>query len=407
LAKCPNTDLTGGFPASPIAKTLKSYERRESLLLIVRKNMSQESQPDDLALLEEMVASHPDDVEHVCALADAYADRGSWADAIKAYEAATVLDATNADLHNSLGTIYEEVGDPEKAERAYRQAIVLRPNDSTAYYNLGLLYEEQQRIPEAIHVLEKCLQYSIDSEERSEVREKLVSMFPERKDVVQMYKRIRSWAIYLLIVGGFSIFSGSTLDPVWGVLLMVVAVLSWRIRIPAMFSLYSVTVAWAAVMNCIAVLTGADVRWLFSAIIQVSLVVLMLVSFRKYRRLPLQEMFEAGTWPAELAPPRQESSITGQFAIAGAILALIALILLPSVFMGGIVLPMMIPISQPPELVVWLLTGAVDIAVLALGLSCSAILSKNDRKGWAVGGISMSALVLIGWLVILIVPNLG
>jgi len=31
LAKCPNTDLTGGFPASPIAKTLKSYERRESL----------------------------------------------------------------------------------------------------------------------------------------------------------------------------------------------------------------------------------------------------------------------------------------------------------------------------------------------------------------------------------------
>ncbi len=361
---------------------------------------------DGLAILEERVASDPQSISDVHALADAYADRGQWDDAIKAYRAAIALDAANADLHNSLGTVYEEVGDLEEAERAYQQAIVLKPNDSMAYYNLGLLYEEQQRVPEAIQALEKCLRYSRDADERSEVRKKLASMLPERKDVVQMYKSIRSWATTSLVLGGLSVFAGGTLDPVWGVVMIIVAILSWRIKIPAMFVLYSVFVAWAAIMNGLSVLVGGGVQWLLLAAMQVYWVISILKQFTRYNQLPLQELYQAGTWPVDLAPPQQESIITGRFSIAGVILAVIALILLPTVFVGGVVLAMITSASQPPQLMEWLLGGAVDIAVLALGLSCAAVLSKNNRRGWAIGGIAVSALVLIGWLVFPLVPNL-
>ena len=292
---------------------------------------------DGLAILEERVASDPQSISDVHALADAYADRGQWDDAIKAYRAAIALDAANADLHNSLGTVYEEVGDLEEAERAYQQAIVLKPNDSMAYYNLGLLYEEQQRVPEAIQALEKCLRYSRDADERSEVRKKLASMLPERKDVVQMYKSIRSWATTSLVLGGLSVFAGGTLDPVWGVVMIIVAILSWRIKIPAMFVLYSVFVAWAAIMNGLSVLVGGGVQWLLLAAMQVYWVISILKQFTRYNQLPLQELYQAGTWPVDLAPPQQESIITGRFSIAGVILAVIALILLPTVFVGGVV----------------------------------------------------------------------
>jgi tetratricopeptide (TPR) repeat protein len=368
------------------------------------REKSQESQSDTdaLAILGKRAASYPKSIEDVHALADAYADRGRWRDAIKAYEAAIALDATNADLHNSLGTVYEEVGDLEEAERAYQQAIVLSPDDPMAYYNLGLLYEEQQRTSEAIQVLEKCVQYSTDPEDRSEVQKKLSSLLPERKEVVQMYNSIRSWALTSLVLGGLSLFAGGTLDPVWGIVLIVSAILSWRIKIPAMFVLYSVLMAYAAVMNGLSVFAGGSVSWLILALLQAYWAVSILRQFRKYSRLPLLTLYETGTWPANLAPPQPESIITGRFAIAGVILAVTELILLPCVFVGSVALLVITPMSELPWLREWLLNGALDIAVLALGLSCAAALSKNNRKGWAIGGV-VGALLAVGVVVVLFV----
>ncbi len=61
--------------------------------------------------------------------------------------------------------------------------------------------------------------------------------------------------------------------------------------------------------------------------------------------------------------------------------------------------------SAPESLLTWLLLGSVDIAVLALGLCGAALLSKTERKVWAIGGVVISALVLIGWLLFLILMN--
>lgn len=227
-------------------------------------------------------------------------------------------------------------------------------------------------------------------------------------DVLQMYKSIRSWAVTSLVLGALSIFAGGTLDPVWGIVMIVIAVLSWRIKIPAMFVLYSVFMAWAALTNGLSVLTGEGGSWVILALVQIYWVVSIIRQFKRYSHLSLQELYETGAWPADLDPPQQEAVITGRFAIAGVALAVISLILLPSVFVGGIVLAMIIPMSELLERIFgWFLGGAVDIAVLALGLSCAAVVSRNNKKGWAVGGVIVSTLILVGWLIFVIAASLG
>jgi tetratricopeptide (TPR) repeat protein len=128
---------------------------------------------DDLVSLEEYVASHPDDAGRMYELADVYANHARWEEAIKTYRAALDLEPLNADLHNCLGVAYEEAGQVEGAEQSYQQAIQIKPQDAMFHYNLGTLYEAQQRTAEAVQAFRKCLRYSDNPSERSEVKARL------------------------------------------------------------------------------------------------------------------------------------------------------------------------------------------------------------------------------------------
>ncbi len=139
----------------------------------VWKQGAKEERLDDLVALEEQATSHPNDVEYIYDLADVYARRERWDDAIQAYKTAIALDPLSADLHNCLGVACEQAGQAEQAEQAYRQAIQLEPKDAMFYYNLGTLCEAQQRTAGAIQAFKECLQYSNDPDERSEVKERL------------------------------------------------------------------------------------------------------------------------------------------------------------------------------------------------------------------------------------------
>ncbi len=383
--------------------------------------MNQQNQPNSLTVLEERVAAHPGSLDDVLTLAAAYIDRGRWDQAVEAYQAAITLDTTNADLYNSLGTAWEGAGNLKRAEEAYHQAVALEPEGAAAWYNLGSLYEAQRRIPEATQAFKKCLGYSAP-DEYPEIEDKLSAMLSAdhgqdnvppvvvRRDPIQglvrrMYEHIRSWAITSLMWGGLSIFASGTLDLVWGIVMFVIAILSWKIRIPAMFVLYSAFMAWAAVMNGLSALTGGNMLWLGMAALQIYWTISIMKQFKIYRQLPLQELFEAGNWPANLEPPQQESAITGKFAVVGAIVGALALVLLPVTFAGSIILAM-VGIELNSQLVYQLLSGIVDLAVLALGLAGAALLSRTERKIWAIGGVVCSVLVLIGWLLFLIVMNL-
>jgi cytochrome c-type biogenesis protein CcmH/NrfG len=65
--------------------------------------MSQKNSMDELATLEEKVASQPGSFEDSYALATAYADQGRWLEAIETYKTAISLDPTNAEPYNDLG----------------------------------------------------------------------------------------------------------------------------------------------------------------------------------------------------------------------------------------------------------------------------------------------------------------
>jgi len=168
----------------------------------------QHSHPlDDLEILKSKVISRPDDVEAICELADAYADQNRWSEAIGQYQIAIRLDAVNSDLHNDLGIAYEEVGRLEDAESAYRQAIALNPKNSMPHYNLGTLYEKQQRISKAVQAYRDCLQHSTDSNERSEVRKKIVGLTSETSTgQSRLAYRLAAGVMFLTI--GISVMSG-------------------------------------------------------------------------------------------------------------------------------------------------------------------------------------------------------
>ena len=221
-------------------------------------------------------------------------------------------------------------------------------------------------------------------------------------NVLQMHKDLRSWAITSLVLGVLSIFASGTFDPVWGIMMIVIAILAWRIRLPAMLALYAVVMGWAALTNGLSVLYGGDIVWLGATLLQVYWVYSILRRWKQYSRVPLEDVYASGAWPTSMSPPQQESVITGQFAVAGFILALFALILLPSTFVVVVLYGAITQSATTPPLLLWLLSGAVDIGVMALGLSLAGRLSRNERRGWGTAGIVVSAVVLVGWLLLVL-----
>lgn len=216
--------------------------------------------------------------------------------------------------------------------------------------------------------------------------------------VIEMYKNYRSWAIFSLLLGGASLIASETLDPGWGVVLIVIAVLSWKTRIPGMFAVYAVIMAWAAFCNLVSSLPGGEWWWLTLASLQIYWTVAIVKQFRKYRCLPLQKLHRSGNWPADLAAPQDETLILSRFAIVGAILAGANFVLLPGVCIGTVVFEITAQVTETPPITIALMSGLMDLTVLALGLSCAALLAKTDKKGLAISGVAMSGLQLITWI---------
>jgi len=131
---------------------------------------------DDVEKLERRYAASPDNLEVIVALANAYANQGRWAEAVKAYKAAIAIDPQNGDLYNRMGVVYVALDEPTSAEEYYLKAIENAPEESKPYFNLGELYQKQRRWSNAKYLFEKCLQLSNDPDERAEVRLKIVSM---------------------------------------------------------------------------------------------------------------------------------------------------------------------------------------------------------------------------------------
>jgi tetratricopeptide (TPR) repeat protein len=94
-------------------------------------------------------------------LGRAYYSKGLLRDAKRAFERALELDPRDARAENNLGLIFESDGNSEEAARAYRNAIAWQGEDSLSreqpYLNLGNLLLQEEKIEEAIPLLEKAV----------------------------------------------------------------------------------------------------------------------------------------------------------------------------------------------------------------------------------------------------------
>ncbi len=64
----------------------------------------------------------------------------------------------------------------------------------------------------------------------------------------RLERQIRSWGVWLIIMGVLQMLSARGLSP-WGVVLLVIGVASFYFQEAAMYIIYAVTIGWAGVLN--------------------------------------------------------------------------------------------------------------------------------------------------------------
>jgi hypothetical protein len=100
-----------------------------------------------------------------------------------------------------------------------------------------------------------------------------------------MLKEIRTWAFWLIGIGVLSLVASTLLDASWGILLIVVGLVSFLFKDAAMFVVYGVTVAWAAVSNAIGGIGAQQWVWVIFSVIQVYITVRVFISYARFRRV--------------------------------------------------------------------------------------------------------------------------
>lgn len=248
-------------------------------------------------------------------------------------------------------------------------------------------------------------------------------LLQETDPVEKMYKEFRAWAMLSLLLGGISIFSGSNLDPVWGVVMIIVAVLSWKVRIPGMFAVYAVVMGWAAVMNTFTAVINGERWWLMLAVFQVGWTISIVRRIKIYSQLHLEDLYLAGKWPAGLTPPQNEVALANRFSYASVILSAISAIpwMIFSLACAGLVLLALLVLATQPLPVAgteatpvpvedipmtgvnYFCSGIIYLAVLGLGFGLAALVSRTTKQKLALIGIITSSIfltmVIILWII--------
>lgn len=70
--------------------------------------------------------------------ADQYFSKGRAREAVRAFKKGLLIDPNNAQLHDSLGWLYERRKLKDQAIKEYRKAIELKIDDPKTYFALGI-----------------------------------------------------------------------------------------------------------------------------------------------------------------------------------------------------------------------------------------------------------------------------
>ena len=201
-----------------------------------------------------------------------------------------------------------------------------------------------------------------------------------------MLREIRSWGWWSLGLGALHLITSGFLSAPWGILLLLVGAASFLFREAAMFVVYGVTLAWAAISNIL----GGQVTWIIAGLFQVYLAFRVFRQFSRFRRV--QEDYDnlSNEGNAESRPSAKRTAII--FPWAGGLLGILSLggvmTLLASTFV-------LVALSaQVPNLFSFLGGLTVNLGVLGFAVALSSLLSGYRYKPVAAIGLAASILTL-------------
>ncbi|HXV67662.1 MAG TPA: tetratricopeptide repeat protein [Nitrospira sp.] len=128
------------------------------------------SPDEEIAEIEKLLATEPDDFQARCRLGELYFSKGRLDDALtevkKSIEMAEALRAemnrSLAMYYSNLGTIYATKNMTDEAEAEFRHALDVFPQDVLALFNLGRVYADKKKYMEAKTYYERLVEITPD-----------------------------------------------------------------------------------------------------------------------------------------------------------------------------------------------------------------------------------------------------
>ncbi len=202
----------------------------------------------------------------------------------------------------------------------------------------------------------------------------------------QMLRGLRSWSVWLLIMGGAQMVSARGFSA-WGALLIGVGLASFFFQEAPMFMVYAVTVAWAGLSN----LLYGDGLWKGFALIQAVLAFQIFMQFRRFRQAER-------TLGAQTGAEADGSRVARLFPWVALGLGLGGLVGLGAA-LGGIWVNVLLIHSRTLLTVLGLLeTTAIFAGLLGLATGLAGWVGAYPRKAAYIAGCVTGGLTLLGEL---------
>ncbi len=118
-----------------------------------------------LHAMEDAVTNHPNDLEALLRLANAYQDTRQFVRAVSMYQKYNQMDSTNADVHVDLGVTYFEIARTdsirhheylELADQEMLTGLRINPKHQLACFNLGIVHLQKGEMDSAKEWFVKC-----------------------------------------------------------------------------------------------------------------------------------------------------------------------------------------------------------------------------------------------------------
>lgn len=205
-----------------------------------------------------------------------------------------------------------------------------------------------------------------------------------------MEKDIRQWGWTLLVLGVIHIIGSGFLDASWGIILILVGLLSFLYRTSSMYVIYGITLAWVAITNML----GGKVSWFVFALLQAFLSVKVFQSYFRYRRAESQAVEGEGGQPAV----QRKMPAELVFPWAGCVIGTLSLV----AFFGSMaVIFLVVALGRTVDektILNFSLSFSMELGVLGFALGLASLLSRYRYKAVSIGGMVtgiLSVLIMI------------